>query len=153
MPGRPRWSCPGCSPARAAARCGTRRSGCTPSLLRIPVPTQVTSACRWPRRGLGSTRALVRAQALRLSSFAAAHPGTDPGDIGLSLATTRARFDQRAVVVGKPDSLLQSLATLAAGQPAAGVIEGETGGAGRIAVVFAGQGGQRARMGRGLYRS
>ncbi|HWN63083.1 MAG TPA: type I polyketide synthase, partial [Streptosporangiaceae bacterium] len=97
------------------------------------------------------SRGALRDQAARLYSYVAAHPDLDPGEIGLALATTRTSFDQRAVVLGDREILLRSLAALAADKPAAGVIAGETGGAGRCAMLFAGQGGQRARMGRELY--
>ena len=74
----------------------------------------------------------------------------DSWDIGVSLATTRTHFEQRAVVAGDREKLLTSLAALAADEPSGGVIAGETGGAGLRAMLFGGQGGQRAGMGREL---
>ncbi len=114
------------------------------------LPDDQTSPLVIPWAISGQSRAALRDQAARLYTYVAARPQLDTGDIGLSLATTRTSFDQRAVVVGERETLLQSLAKLAADEPAAGVITGEIGGAGRRAMLFAGQGGQRAGMGREL---
>ena len=67
-----------------------------------------------------------------------------------SLATTRSAFDQRAVVTGDRDELLRALADLAAHRPGPALTEGEVGGAGKLAVVFSGQGSQRPGAGREL---
>src|SRR6185436_53819 len=87
------------------------------------------------------------AQAARLREFVLAHPDADPADIGFSLATTRSAFEHRAVVTG---DLLAGLAALADGRSAAGVVTGVAKPA-RIGFVFAGQGSQRAGMGRELH--
>ncbi|MGW2598426.1 type I polyketide synthase, partial [Streptomyces klenkii] len=96
------------------------------------------------------SRAALRDQAARLRSFLDDRPALDPADVGLSLATTRSAFDQRAVVTGDRDDLLRALAALAADRPDAALTEGETGGAGKLAVVFSGQGSQRPGAGREL---
>ena len=98
----------------------------------------------------GRSAAGLAAQAGRLATHLATRPDLDPVDVGWSLARTRSVFEHRAVVTG---DLISGLASLASGTPAAGVIQGEVpaGGAGRVGFVFAGQGAQRAGMGRALY--
>ncbi|MFH9001530.1 SDR family NAD(P)-dependent oxidoreductase, partial [Streptomyces rimosus] len=98
----------------------------------------------------GKSRAALRDQAARLLSFLDERPALDPADIALSLATTRSAFDQRAVVTGDRDELLRALANLAADRPDSALTEGETGGAGKLAVMFSGQGSQRPGAGREL---
>ncbi|WP_020500888.1 type I polyketide synthase, partial [Sciscionella marina] len=91
------------------------------------------------------------AQAGRLREFVLARPGLGSADAGWSLATTRTAFDHRAVVTGSGrEELLAGLAAVATGQSAPGVVTGSVR-AGRVGFVFAGQGSQRAGMGRGLY--
>ncbi|MBD0674745.1 type I polyketide synthase, partial [Streptomyces sp. CBMA156] len=105
----------------------------------------------WPLSG--RTEDAVREQAARLRAHLEAAPAADPADIGHSLATTRAAFARRAVVVGRSrDELLRGLGSLAAGEPVRGVVSGETD-EGRTAFLFTGQGSQRAGMGRGLYEA
>jgi acyl transferase domain-containing protein len=79
--------------------------------------------------------------------------GFDPGDVGFSLATSRAVFENRAVIVGgEPGELLSELDALARGMPAAGIAVGDAlGGTRRLACLFTGQGAQRVGMGRELY--
>ncbi|WP_232265436.1 type I polyketide synthase [Streptomyces pactum] len=96
----------------------------------------------------GRTEAALRAQAERLRDHLARRPELTPLDIGYSTATTRALLERRAVVTAADrDGLMAALADLAAGEPGA-----VTGGAvaGKTAVLFTGQGSQRARMGAGL---
>ncbi|MET0135975.1 MAG: type I polyketide synthase [Kibdelosporangium sp.] len=63
----------------------------------------------------------LAAQARRLRSLVDAKPE----DVGYSLATGRAVFEHRAVVVGKDrDSFLTGLAALANGEPATNVVQG-----------------------------
>ncbi|MGI5413092.1 SDR family NAD(P)-dependent oxidoreductase [Streptomyces chartreusis] len=82
----------------------------------------------------------LRAQLARLTSVDA-----DPLDTGLSLATTRAVLEHRAVLLG-PD--LDALHAQLAGPGITGSVTD-----GRTAWMFTGQGSQRACMGRELYDS
>nr|BFE59146.1 hypothetical protein GCM10020063_036720 [Dactylosporangium thailandense] len=86
----------------------------------------------------------LRAQAGRLLAWADGQPAAD---IGFSLATTRAALTHRAVVAGGDRD---GLAALAADRPAPGLLTGAAE-PGRLAVLFTGQGSQRAGMGRELY--
>ncbi|NEY34181.1 acyltransferase domain-containing protein, partial [Streptomyces sp. PRKS01-65] len=101
----------------------------------------------------GRTEAALRAQAERLARHLRENPGTAPVDVALSLATTRAAFEHRAVVLG-PDTqtLTTALDTLATGTPGPGVITARATHTGSPAVfVFPGQGSQWAGMGRELW--
>ncbi|MFI1017870.1 SDR family NAD(P)-dependent oxidoreductase [Streptomyces sp. NPDC020965] len=72
----------------------------------------------------------------------------DPYEVGRALATTRARFDHRAVIVGAPSSDASgtsgpaALTALAAGAPEANTVTGVVGPLGRTVFVFPGQGSQ-----------
>ncbi|HWN31579.1 MAG TPA: acyltransferase domain-containing protein, partial [Pseudonocardia sp.] len=84
------------------------------------------------------------------------HPAedVDPADLGWSLATTRPTFEHRAVLLGADlGELTAGLSALAAGDPVPGLVSGVVppGGACRVGFLFAGQGAQRAGMGRELY--
>ncbi|BBB02253.1 putative modular polyketide synthase [Actinacidiphila reveromycinica] len=93
-------------------------------------------------------------QAGRLREHLAARPEPAPADVAWSLATTRSLFEHRAVVTaaGRRD-LLAALASVAVGEPAAGVVAGAApvdGDPGRVVFVFPGHGSQWAGMGREL---
>ncbi|MFD0904813.1 type I polyketide synthase [Actinomadura sediminis] len=86
----------------------------------------------------------------RLSQLASMLDGPrphTPHDVAFSLATTRARLEHRAVVVARDeDGFAEALRTRAVAAPhGSGRLR-----PGRSAVVFSGQGAQRAGMGRGL---
>ncbi|GLZ36468.1 type I polyketide synthase [Actinokineospora sp. NBRC 105648] len=90
----------------------------------------------------GRTAEAVRDQAARLRDHLA---GTEfsPADVGYSLATSRARFDHRAALIG-PD-YLSTLDALARGEAASGLVQGRAL-SGKVAFVFPGQGSQWAGM-------
>ncbi|HEX2312789.1 MAG TPA: SDR family NAD(P)-dependent oxidoreductase, partial [Thermomonospora sp.] len=106
----------------------------------------------WPLSA--RTAEALAAQAARLGAFAAEHSEADPADLGFSLATTRAPFPHRAVLVGGTrQELLRGLSALARGESAPDVVVGEASGTGGTAFLFTGQGSQRAGMGRELYET
>ncbi|WP_425578351.1 SDR family NAD(P)-dependent oxidoreductase, partial [Streptomyces albiaxialis] len=89
----------------------------------------------------------LAAQAERLAAFAAARPELNAADIGLSLATSRAALDHRAVVTGPNREALLAALTNVSPTSAPTVADG------RVGVLFTGQGAQRVGMGRGLYEA
>ncbi|MFI9031029.1 type I polyketide synthase, partial [Streptomyces sp. NPDC053560] len=100
------------------------------------------------------SRDALRGQAARLLAHLQERPDAALVDVAHSLATTRSRFDQRAAVVTQDrDGLLASLSALATGRPDPALVEGEVARRGRTAVMFTGQGSQRAAMGRELYET
>ncbi|MFJ8677654.1 type I polyketide synthase [Streptomyces sp. NPDC093589] len=95
----------------------------------------------------GRSVGALRAQAERLREHVAGSPGVSPVDVGFSLATGRAVFEHRAVVVGRDkEELLVGLGELASGRGMdSGLLNGLT------AFLFTGQGAQCVGMGRELY--
>ncbi|MFE6872459.1 type I polyketide synthase, partial [Kitasatospora sp. NPDC057692] len=96
----------------------------------------------WVLSGRGARA--VEGQAARLLT---AVDGLSPADVGVSLVSSRAVFEDRAVVLGGS----AALAALAEGAEAPGLVRGRAASGGRLAVLFTGQGSQRARMGAELY--
>ncbi|HEV2636976.1 MAG TPA: SDR family NAD(P)-dependent oxidoreductase [Actinocrinis sp.] len=74
-----------------------------------------------------------------------------PYDLGYALATTRAAFEHRAVVVGDRATLPGLLTDLAAGETGPGIAQGSAADAGPVVFVFPGQGTQWAGMARALW--
>ncbi|MGA4991462.1 SDR family NAD(P)-dependent oxidoreductase [Nonomuraea bangladeshensis] len=95
------------------------------------------------------SEAALRAQAERLATFVAEHDAAGPAEVAAELVR-RAALEHRAVLpVADREGLLAGLRALAAGESAASVVQGRVR-PGRVAVVFSGQGAQRAGMGREL---
>ncbi|WP_036372081.1 acyltransferase domain-containing protein, partial [Micromonospora sp. ATCC 39149] len=93
----------------------------------------------------------LRDQAHRLAE----HPTVsthEPADVAHALATTRTRFEHRAVVLGTTrHELTTALAALAAGTTHPGLVTGVSTAQQHLAAVFTGQGAQRRGMGRTLH--
>ncbi|MGE7439671.1 type I polyketide synthase, partial [Kitasatospora sp. NPDC001175] len=95
----------------------------------------------------------LRAQAERLLSFVETRSEDELADVAYSLATTRATLERRALLVAEGrEELVRTLRSLAAGEPAAGIVRGSASG-GKLALLFTGQGSQRLGMGQELYHA
>ncbi|GAA2059771.1 type I polyketide synthase [Streptomyces cheonanensis] len=117
-------------------------SDSAPAELTTPVPWILSA--RDPEALRDQAERLRR----RLRSGAAPHPA----DIGLSLATARTAFEERAVITGTATThLLDGLDALALDTPHPRLIRGSAARSGRTALLFTGQGAQRVGMGRELY--
>ncbi|WP_010309366.1 beta-ketoacyl synthase N-terminal-like domain-containing protein [Saccharopolyspora spinosa] len=114
--------------------------------------TEPTGAFPWPLSG--KTETALREQAAELLSVVTEHPEPGLGDVGYSLATGRAAMEHRAVVVADDrDSFVAGLTALAAGVPAANVVQGAADCKGKVAFVFPGQGSHWQGMARELSES
>ncbi|MFB7915559.1 type I polyketide synthase [Streptomyces sp. NPDC056061] len=103
----------------------------------------------WPLSGRSA--AALRAQAGKLLTHLENHPGLRPLDVGYSLATTRAAFEHRAVLVGDDRAALhESLTALARGTAHPGVSRATASGRGPVVFVFPGQDAAWPGMAAGL---
>ncbi|WP_411292662.1 type I polyketide synthase, partial [Streptomyces sp. EAG2] len=117
----------------------------------VPDPAAVPPVLAWPVSG--RTADALRAQAARLRQALDGSPEADLVGHARALAAGRAALDHRAVVLGSGrDDLLTGLAALAEDRPDPAVVHG-TRSLGRTALLFSGQGAQRAGMGRELYEA
>jgi pimaricinolide synthase PimS1 len=134
------------APAPAPARVAQAEAAAPPEAVPSPsgpIPLVLSA----------KTESALRAQAKRLAAHLSDDPELDPLDVGYSLATTRHAFEHRAVAVGGGrEELLGALAAIAGGLPAANAIVARAR-EGKLAYVFAGQGSQRAGMGKELYET
>ncbi|MFD0686281.1 type I polyketide synthase [Actinomadura fibrosa] len=97
------------------------------------------------------TQTALRAQARRLHDHLADHPGLDLTAAARTLATRRATFDHRGVVIaGDRTEALHGLHALAEDRPAPNLREG-TVQPGKTAFIYSGQGTQYPDMGQHLY--
>ncbi|WP_214104275.1 type I polyketide synthase, partial [Acrocarpospora catenulata] len=100
----------------------------------------------------GRSAEALRAQAGRLASYLDGEPDLRLGDVAFSQATTRSAFEYRAAVVTADlAGAVAGLRALAEDRPSAGVLHGLAAAEPKPAVLFTGQGSQRAGMGRELY--
>ncbi|MCQ6253261.1 type I polyketide synthase, partial [Streptomyces malaysiensis] len=100
------------------------------------------------------TESGLRGQAERLLARLAEGAEPSPADVGFSLATTRARFDRRAVVVGGSlEDFRAGLTALTRAEPGGLVTQGMAGPVGKPVFVFPGQGSQWVGMAVGLLDS
>ncbi|MCV7077106.1 amino acid adenylation domain-containing protein, partial [Mycobacterium szulgai] len=93
-------------------------------------------------------------QAARLVKLLEQNSDLRPLDVGFSLASSRAQFEHRAVIVGRDrDALLGGLRALATDAASSAVVRGVAGVSTRTAAVFPGDGGQLLGVGDQLYAS
>ncbi|WP_405887196.1 SDR family NAD(P)-dependent oxidoreductase [Streptomyces sp. NBC_01136] len=95
--------------------------------------------------------AALREQAARLLGHLAPPHSASPADIALSLATSRAAFEDRAAIVaGDLGSFTEALTALAEGRQHPRLTV-ERARSGKVAFLFSGQGAQQPETGRRLY--
>ncbi|MDT0543549.1 type I polyketide synthase [Streptomyces lonegramiae] len=100
----------------------------------------------------GRTEPALRAQAARLLSHLERAPAAGAQDVAMSLATTRPGFEHRlAVLAHDAPGLRAALSAWLADERPAAALRGSVRADGGLAVLFSGQGSQRAGMGRELY--
>jgi acyl transferase domain-containing protein/acyl carrier protein len=110
-----------------------------------------TSGCVWVVSGRSA--AALRAQAQRLHDHLAARPDLPSAAVGQALALSRTPFEHRAAVLGQDTAELVSNLTelVHGGSHGPRLISGRAARGRRTALLFTGQGGQRAGAGRQLY--
>nr|WP_219729339.1 type I polyketide synthase [Streptomyces noursei] len=114
---------------------------------------QPAGTAPWPWTLSARTAQGLREQATRLRDHVFDHPELSPPDIGHTLLAARTRFDHRAVVLGTHrDDYLNSLAALAEGRSAPGLVEGVATEPSKPVFIFPGQGAQWIGMAAELYR-
>ncbi|SON61920.1 Dimodular nonribosomal peptide synthase [Mycobacterium simulans] len=100
------------------------------------------------------SEAALPIQAARLVTLLERNSGLRPLDVGFSLASSRAQFEHRAVIVGRDrDALLHGLRSLATDGASSAVVRGAARVSPRTAAVFPGDSGQLLGIGDQLYAS
>uniref|UniRef100_UPI003D74827D SDR family NAD(P)-dependent oxidoreductase n=1 Tax=Micromonospora sp. RP3T TaxID=2135446 RepID=UPI003D74827D len=123
-----------------------------PAVEPAPEPTATVDRPVVPVLLSAADPAALAAQAGRWASRLDADPAPRPVDVAYASVTTRTTLDRRAVLAAAdPDGLRAALRALAAGEPAGALVTGEATDRGPTAMLFSGQGAQRAGMGRELY--
>ncbi|RZU54189.1 acyl transferase domain-containing protein [Krasilnikovia cinnamomea] len=102
-----------------------------------PTPEPASPAARPPAVPVLVSGASAAALADQVARVRAILPGDSPADVGFSLVTGRAHLEHRAALLATEDGVAE-IARGAAGR-------------GRLALLFTGQGAQRAGMGRELH--
>ncbi|MFI2352729.1 type I polyketide synthase [Streptomyces sp. NPDC019443] len=123
-------------------------SGGTPQRC-TPERSASATVVPWLLSARGATA--LRAQAQRLLEHITHNEGLAPADIAMSLATSRAGFEDRAAILGTGFAeLTDALGAFAEGHehPRVSVDRARPG---KLAFLFPGQGSQRAETGRSLY--
>nr|WP_035796300.1 type I polyketide synthase [Kitasatospora mediocidica] len=117
-----------------------------PAALPQPAAEPVSEPVALPWILSGRTEQAVREQAGKLLGALGADPSARPLDVGYSLATGRAVFDHRAVLVGgERDDFVRALDALTRGEAVPHLAQG-SGIGGRTAFLFPGQGSQWVGM-------
>ncbi|MFG1780709.1 type I polyketide synthase, partial [Micromonospora sp. NPDC049048] len=94
----------------------------------------------------------LSAQAGRWAQWLSGTETPRPLDVAWSSVASRSVLEHRAVVSGASrEELLAGLEAVSAGEPSVGTVTGPGGQRGQLALLFSGQGAQRAGMGRELY--
>ncbi|MEU4645159.1 type I polyketide synthase, partial [Micromonospora sp. NPDC023814] len=125
--------------AAGAARAG---AGSAPAVALPAVPVLLSAR----------SEAALAAQAGRWARWLDANEALRPVDVGWSSVVSRSALEHRAVLTtADREDLLAGLRALAAGQPSGAVVAGQAADRGPLAVLFSGQGAQRAGTGRELY--
>jgi acyl transferase domain-containing protein/thioesterase domain-containing protein/acyl carrier protein len=123
----------GASPDAPGDEEGAEGAGAPGRALPGPVPVVISA----------KSDAALRDSAARLASHLEERPELTPLDLGFSLATTRPRFEHRAVALaGDRQELLAQLADLARGADVSDAFRGVVRGERRPAFLFAGYGSQ-----------
>ncbi|BAJ32313.1 MULTISPECIES: type I polyketide synthase [Kitasatospora] len=142
-------------PAEAEAGGTTPAAGETAGTAPATGETGGTAAAHTVLTLSARTPEALRDQAGRLADHLDAHPGLTGPAVAAALATTRTHFRHRAALpvtgTDRRDDLVAELRKLADGAPGADTVTGRAAEPGRLALLFSGQGSQRAGAGRELY--
>jgi acyl transferase domain-containing protein/acyl carrier protein len=116
-------------------------------------PEPPRSSAQFPVPVLLSARseAALRGQATRLRDYLERHADIEPIDLAYSLATTRTFFEHRAFGLVSTKDRLGNLADIAEHGPTGRLPRDSSNRIPKVAMLFTGQGSQRASMGAGLW--